>query len=424
MKEPVPPHLKYSPKPPASLQELDIPDSLVEDLMLRRLYLQGRSTLSALCEVLKLSFPVISEMFQKLRQQQLLEVKGMVGDDYTFVLTGAGRALAAERYRISQYAGAAPVSLESYNTAVRAQKPQVQVNRESLSRALSDLVLTEGLLDQLGPALVSQRSLFLYGSTGNGKTCLAERVFRVFEDAIIVPYAVEVDGQIIVLFDPVLHERISFQTKDLDPRWVICRRPSVKVGGELDTNMLELQMDEVSKIYAAPVQMRANNGVLIIDDFGRQVMSPLYLLNRWIVPLDRRVDYLTLRYGVKFEIPFEMMVVFATNMEPRELADEAFFRRIQNKIHVEDTTPEVFDEIFHRIVTERNLPCEGGSAESLRQLCLDSGSGKLRACYPNDIVDIIVSIDSYEGQPNGIDHANLKRAIEIYFTKNGNKRKN
>jgi hypothetical protein len=181
--------------------------------------------------------------------------------------------------------------------------------------------------------------------------------------------------------------------------------------------MLELQLEESTRVYAAPLQMKANNGILIIDDFGRQLLSPRYLLNRWIVPLDRRVDYLTLRYGLKFQIPFEMSVVFSTNLDPNDLADEAFLRRIQNKIYVEAVGAEVFDKIFQRVVSERGLPCEPGSGEVLRKLCLYLGPKELRACYPLDIVDIIVSIGSYETQSAEINRESLKRAVKLYFTR-------
>jgi predicted ATPase with chaperone activity len=273
------------------------------------------------------------------------------------------------------------------------------------------------LLDQLGPALISQKSIFLYGPTGNGKTSLAERMLRVYDDSVLIPYAVEVDGQIISLYDPVVHHRIEMDDPNIDPRWVLCRRPCIVVGGELIPSMVELRLDESSGIYAAPLQMKANNGIFIIDDFGRQLMSPRDLLNRWIVPLDRRVDYLTLRYGVKFQIPFEVMVVFSTNLDPSDLADEAFLRRIQNKIFVNAVEAHVFDQIFTRVVAHRGLTAEPESAEFLRRLCLREGRMELRACYPGDMCDIIQSISRYERKPAEVTRANLERACNLYFSK-------
>jgi predicted ATPase with chaperone activity len=321
------------------------------------------------------------------------------------------------RRRITQYAGPAPVSIHDYDIAVRRQAAKLSLNRPMLAEALSDLVVTEALLDQLGPALVSQKSLFLYGPTGNGKTSVAERLRRVYQDAVLVPYAVEVDGQIIAVYDPVVHEKIGDTDSRIDPRWVGCRRPLILVGGELTPQMLELRLDAASQIYAAPLQMKANNGILVIDDFGRQVISPRKLLNRWILPLDRRVDYLSLGYGVKFQIPFELMVVFSTNLDPRDLADEAFLRRIHNKIFVEPVTAEVFEAIFDRVLNERGIRSEMGSASVLRNLCVQLGGPELRACYPGDICDVIQSIKAFEGEPMEISRNDLDRAARLYFAR-------
>jgi SpoVK/Ycf46/Vps4 family AAA+-type ATPase len=400
---------------PETPEKLGIPRSLVIDLVMRRVYLSGLSNFQSLSEALKLSTSVIETIFRDLRQQQLIEVKGMTGNDYNFTLTSAGRDLAAERYRITHYAGPAPVALEDYHAATKAQAAKIRVDRKSLRQMLSDLVLTDHLLDQLGPAIISQTSIFLYGPTGCGKTSLAERLLRVYQDAILVPYAVEVDGQVVQLYDPVVHEAIEGIEREFDPRWVLCRRPCVIAGGELVTGMLDLRLDEATGIYAAPVQMKANNGVFVIDDFGRQLVSPRELLNRWMVPLDRRVDYLALRYGVKFKIPFEILVVFSTNLDPRELADEAFLRRLQNKVFVEPVDGATFDEIFRRVVAARNLACDPDSAEYLRKLCMREGSLELRACYPNDVCNIIVAIGRYENRPARVTKADLERAVTLYF---------
>lgn len=407
----------FAPSTPQTLEELGISQGLVLDLMLRRLLLEGYSTLQGLSERLKLSISVIDVVFRHMRQQQLVEIKGMVGNDYSFSLSGAGRALAAERFQITQYAGACPVTLKDYHAATVAQAARVHITRQRLKEAYSDLIVTDEMLDQLGPALISQKSIFLYGPTGNGKTSLAERMLRTYDDSVLIPYAVEVDGQIISLYDPVVHHRIEMDDPDIDPRWVLCRRPCIVVGGELIPSMVELRLDESSGIYAAPLQMKANNGIFIIDDFGRQLMSPRDLLNRWIVPLDRRVDYLMLRYGVKFQIPFEVMVVFSTNLDPSDLADEAFLRRIQNKIFVNAVEPHVFDQIFWSVITKRGLTADPDAAEFLRRLCLREGRTELRACYPTDICDIIASISKYEKRPVEINRANLERACNLYFAK-------
>ncbi len=407
----------FAPPIPQSFEELNLPESLVLDLVLRRLLLDGFSSLQRLSKSLRLSLPIIDHAFRQLRTQQLIEVKGMLGNDYQFVLSEAGKQLATDRFQISQYAGAAPVSLDDYHKATRAQAAKVNIDRKTLRAALSDLVVTDRLLDQLGPALISQTSMFIYGPSGNGKTSIAERMLRVYHDAVLIPYAVEVDNQIISLYDPVVHHRLELEDPDIDPRWVLCRRPCIVVGGELVPSMLELRLDDTSGIYAAPLQMKANNGIFIIDDFGRQLMSPRDLLNRWIVPLDRRVDYLTLRYGVKFQIPFELMVVFSTNLDPYDLADEAFLRRIHNKIYIEPVDAQTFDQIFQRVVAAKRIPAEPDSAEYLRKLCLRDGRKELRACYPMDICNILVSISEYEKRPVRMTKAELERAASLYFAR-------
>lgn len=407
----------FSPAIPQTFAELGISESLTLDLVVRRMMIEGHSSLGSLSRALRVSIPIVDAAFKHMRAQQLVEVKGMSGNDYNFVLSASGKQLAAERFQVSQYAGACPVPLKDYHAAVKAQSAKVSVDRSTLRNAFSDLIVTDRMLDQLGPAIISQNSIFVYGPTGNGKTSLAERMLRVYKDAVLIPHAVEVDNQIISLYDPVVHQPIEHDDEDLDPRWILCKRPCLIVGGELIPSMLELRLDESSGIYAAPLQMKANNGILIIDDFGRQLMSPRDLLNRWIVPLDRRVDYLTLRYGVKFQIPFENMVVFSTNLEPADLADEAFLRRIHNKIYVEAVDDYCFDQIFDRVVRSKNIEAEPDSAEYLRKLCLREGRTELRACYPADICNILHSIGRYEGRGAIMTKPELERAAALYFAK-------
>ena len=402
---------------PDRLDDLGLPRAMVSDLILRYLWLHGSASLEALHDSLKLSFPILETMFHQFRQQQLLDVKGMLGNDYSFSLTSSGRALATARNEVCQYVGPAPVSIQQYQQVVSAQAAHIKLTRDSLRRAFSDLVLPDGLLDSLGPSLIGHQSLFLYGGTGNGKTSIAERILRIYTDTVLVPYAVEVDGHIITVFDPVVHKATNNNHDLLDQRWVECERPCITVGGELSSAMLELRLDEATHVFISPCQMKANNGVLIIDDFGRQVLSPRDLLNRWIVPLDRHVDYLTLASGMKFKVPFELMVVFSTNLNPYELADEAFLRRIQTKVLVDNVTPEIFDEIFRRLAIALNVPCEPGAAEYLRECCAAAGSRYLRACYPRDIYNLVKAISEYEARPIRFTKANIDRAVGLYFTK-------
>src|SRR5450432_1726085 len=402
---------------PDRVEDLGIPRSLVSDLVLRYLWLHGAGTLAALHDTLKLSFPVLETVFHQFRHQQLIEVKGMLGNDYSFALAAPGRILASGRNAVCQYVGPAPVSIQQYQKVVKAQAAHVKLSRESLRKAFDDLVLPDGLLDQLGPSLIGHQSLFLYGGTGNGKTSIAERILRIYRDTILVPYAVEVDGHIITVFDPVVHKIVPSDDEMLDPRWAVCERPCITVGGELSAAMLELRLDESTKVFISPCQMKANNGIMIIDDFGRQMLAPRDLLNRWIVPLDRRVDYLTLASGMKFQVPFELMVVFSTNLDPQDLADEAFLRRIQAKIMVEEVSNDTFERIFLRVVETHQVLSEQGCAEYLRERCLALGSGLLRACYPLDVYKLIKAISEYEGRPVRMTRPNIDRAVALYFAK-------
>ena len=400
---------------PDRVEDLGVPRAMVGDLFLRYLWLHGSGTLEALNNKLMLSFPVLETLFHQFRQQQLLEVKGMVGNDYSFTLTSSGRALAAARSEVCAYVGPAPVSILQYHAVVKSQTAHIQLSRESLRQAFSDLVLPDNLLDSLGPSLIGHQSLFLYGGTGNGKTSIAERILRIYTDTVLIPYCVEVDGHIVTLFDPVVHQAVGSSDELLDPRWAVCKRPCITVGGELSSAMLELQLDAATRCFIAPFQMKANNGILIIDDFGRQMVSPRELLNRWVVPLDRRVDYLTLSSGMKFQVPFELMVVFSTNMNPRDLADEAFLRRIQTKVLVDNVSAAVFDQIFHRVAQAHQVPCEPGCAEYLRQRVAAAGNKFLRACYPNDIYRLVKAISEYEGRAVRMTRANIDRAVGLYF---------
>ena len=293
------------PQAPRDRETLDIPWSLVVDLAARRINLDGVSTLVSLHQELKLPPPVLEAVFRHLQQEKLVEIRGTDGQNFLLSLTFAGHKFATDRQSATHYAGPAPVSLRLYQSTVRAQTARPKITRQHLHRVFSDLVVEDEVLDQLGPALISQETMFLFGSTGNGKTSLAERTVKVFDDAIVVPYAVEVNGQVISVFDPVIHRQLEGDCPGLDPRWAVCQRPAVMVGGELSADMLELRLDPATNIYAAPAQMKANNGILIVDDFGRQVIPPTMLLNRWILPMDRRVDYLNLSYGLKFQVPFE-----------------------------------------------------------------------------------------------------------------------
>jgi hypothetical protein len=238
----------------------------------------------------------------------------------------------------------------------------------------------------------------------------------LFEDTVLVPYCVEVDGHIISVFDPSVHRELEMDPDEqVDPRWIRCQRPCVIAGGELVPELLAIRLDPASGMYAAPLQMKAANGVFAIDDFGRQTMSPRVLFNRWILPLDRKVDNLSLQYGYMFRVPFEVLLVFSTNLAPADLADEAFLRRVPNKVHVGAVTPEIFDEILARVMAGYGLPFDGEMGSHLRDLCSQNGSPDLRPCQPGDICEILVSLANYERKPVAATPQNLARAARLYF---------
>ncbi|MGD9752196.1 MAG: AAA family ATPase [Acidimicrobiia bacterium] len=401
------------------IPDLDIPYDLVVDLVLRRSFLDDTTSVSRLSDALGLPVKVIDMVFEELRTKKYADVQGLVGNDYIFNLTAFGREQAAERFTRSKYASVAPVSLDSYTKVVTAQRPRPHVRREDVRHAFSDLVVYDELIDQIGPAFTAQESLFLYGPSGTGKTSIGERLIRLYHDGVLVPRAVEVDGQIITVFDPLVHHPLDPQPHGLDPRWVACYRPIVTVGGELELDMLQLSFNDNTGIYTSPLQMRANNGILFIDDFGRQIASPRALLNRWIVPLDRRVDYLTLEYGQKFVIPFELMVVFSTNLDPADLQEDAFFRRIQNKIYVGPVSDDQFDWIVTRVAQRYEVPTSPGAAAHLRQVCRLKGSGQLLACYPNDFFRIAKAICHYADRDVVLDEDIIDQAAKLYFATSG-----
>jgi predicted ATPase with chaperone activity len=402
---------------PHTLADLALPEALLDDLVLRRTLLDGRTSIQGLSASLALSISLTESLVTALRDKKLIEFGGMVGRDYVISLTDAGRALGTERMQACTYAGTAPIPLPQYTQVVRAQNPKLQVNRDHMVSAFADLVVDPHLLDELGPALMSRGAIFLYGPPGTGKTSIAERMIRVYGDVVVIPRAVEVDGQIIAVFDPTVHVPAEVQPIDLDKRWVLCRRPCVIGGGELTASMLDLGFDEKSGVYLAPLQMKANNGMFVVDDFGRQTMTPAQLLNRWIVPLDRRIDYLSLNTGVKFEVPFDVKVVFSTNLDPSALGDEAFFRRIQSKVFIGPVSDSAFDEILRRVSTAHGIECLEEDAAYLRELTRTRGDGDLRPYVPVMVCEILKSICAYEGTPPLVTRWSLDRVAEIYFTR-------
>jgi len=405
------------PAPPNSIAELAIPESMVFDVTLRLLREHGQTTLTHLQKSLRVSHSVAEAIFDDLRQRQLIEILRTLGNDYLFVLTREATRLAAEKSETCRYAGPLPVALRHYLRVVQSQCSTLLPTREMIRKALGELVVPDRTIDQLGMVFASRRPVLLYGPTGSGKTSIVERLPTVHADSILVPYAVEVDAHIVQVFDPLVHHPVQCNLwKKIDQRWVSCLRPCLVAGGELVPSMLNLRLDEYAGVYSAPVQMKANNGTLFIDDFGRQVMPPRELLNRWIVPLDRRVDYLFLQYGFTFRIPFELMLVFATNLDPSELGDEAFLRRLPNKILIGSATPEMFDEIFRRVLHKHDLAAGPELVTYFQTSCQSRAASGLRSCYPIDIVGILLAIAAYQRRPVEVTRENLDAAADTYFT--------
>ncbi len=402
---------------PQNVSDVGVHKGVLEDLALKVLYLFGPLSLLELSRHIRLSLSVGEELFDRLRSVQLCEVMGMSQNIPDIAVTSQGRSRALELLSHCQYAGAAPVSLESYVKQIREQSARrMEVHAPEIERAFAHLVLEKKILSQLGTALNSGTSIFLYGPTGVGKTVIAETLSRVLaEDRVWIPYAVEVDGQIITVYDPVIHKAVPESVPwESDWRWVLCDRPAVLVGGELTAEMLDLQFNPITKFYVGPVQMKANNGALIIDDFGRQQLRPEALLNRWIVPLDRRTDFLTLSGGKTIEIPFEILVVFSTNLDPAQLLDDAFLRRIHTKIKIGAVSDGQFREIFRRVACEYGLEYDAGVVGGLVEV-IRSHSDLLRPCYAKDIVNQICWVAKYENRKPRIDDAAVARAAEAYF---------
>ncbi|MCC5951513.1 MAG: AAA family ATPase [Acidimicrobiia bacterium] len=401
---------------PRSMDQLDIPQGLVQDLTLRRALFEGRTSTLKLSTTLCLSPQLMTEVIDELRDLRLMEVLGLEGHNYILTLTEYGREQANDRLGQCRYAAAAPVGLDDYRRVVNAQTAHPTINRQVMVDGFNDLVINTRLLDQLGPALISEGAMFLYGPPGTGKSSIAERLNRIHTDHVLVPRAVEVDSQIITVFDPVIHVPMDPQPTGIDPRWVLCSRPAILTGGELTNTMLDLTYESTSGVYLAPLQMQANNGILVIDDFGRQQITPEALLNRWIVPLDRRVDYLSLSYGMKFQIPFDVKVVFSTNLEPSDLGDEAFFRRIQSKILVPSIADDEFDEVLRRAAVAFDVTIPEDSFDYLRKVSREMGDGDLRPYLPREVCRILRSVSVYNGTPPVLDRSAIEQVASVYFT--------
>ena len=408
---------QFRPVRPRTIEDTGLTTGLISDLFLKRLFLGGPTTLTRISKHTKLDYGIVEPIFRRLQKEQLCESKGMCGHDFEVALTSQGTRVAEEAHRRNQYDGPAPVALADYCSVVRWQNARPNITRESLSDCLADLVVSNDFIGELGTALASRRPIFLYGPTGNGKTSVAERLHRLYNDLIYVPYAIEIAGYIIAVYDSTMHEGpAEWQDDSLDGRWVHAVRPAIRVGGELHAEMLEPLMDPGTRFYRAPLQMRANDGILIIDDFGRQKISSRDLLNRWILPLDRGVDQLSLTSGVTFEVPFDVMIVIATNMDPNDLAEAAFMRRLNNKVKMDSVTPDVLRRILIRICQEADVPCGAEIQDYILATCMQlAPGGVLSACFATDIIRIVLSVATFEQRPVSLTRSDIDRAAHLYF---------
>jgi hypothetical protein len=419
--------VEQAPMPPRDIEDTGLGDEFITDLVLKHLYFAGVVPGHDLAARVRLPFHgIVEPVFTFLKHEKLLEIKkgqGISEAAYHYALTAEGRRRAREILEQSSYTGPAPVPLEDYEPMCTRQTVRnLTVTRQELELAFEHMVLEPAIFDMLGPATNSGKSVFLFGDPGNGKTTIAEGLARLLKGGIYIPHALKVDNQVVKVFDPVHHTPVDIPTPRLDNgqpditggprydnRWVFCRRPIVEVGGELTLHMLDLEFDEISKYYEAPLQVKANGGLFIIDDFGRQQVSPRDLLNRWILPLEKGIDFLTLHTGNKFAVPFDQLLVFATNLEPMDLVDEAFLRRIRYKVHVGDPTPAQYTMIFSMVCEAKGVPFDPRAVDYLLETWYEKNGLPLRACHPRDIVEHCVDMARFldatpELTPEILDH--------------------
>ncbi|HSO26628.1 MAG TPA: ATP-binding protein [Anaerolineales bacterium] len=425
----------FTPPPINHVEDTGLSALWLQDLALKLLYYQGYLSGFKIAEELALPFAgVVDQILETLKREKLIEVRsaqqiGLGEGAYQYAITGAGIARAREALERSQYAGPAPVPIALYNQAILKQsRVRKKISSAALRNGLAHLVLDEKTIQQVGPAVNSGMSIFLYGPPGNGKTTIASAIGdMVLEETMYIPYALYIDGQVVKLYDSVNHQRMAEangaskgtaglrSTPRRDLRWVRIRRPFIMVGGELTLEGLDLVFDDVNKFYEAPFQVKANGGILLIDDFGRQLVRPRDLLNRWIVPLENRIDYLTLHTGRKIDIPFDVLVVFSTNLPPRDLVDEAFLRRLRHKIEIGDPSFEGYREIFARVAQEKGVHFnEQGLAYLLQEWYIKRGRN-LRASHARDLCDQILDIARFEGVEPLMSRELLDRAAGSYF---------
>ena len=414
----------YRPGEPQSMSDTGLPVSMVESLVVKRMLLAGVCSGRQLAEFVCLPFNLMEAVFQSLRSRQVIVHRGSAPlNDYQYSLTDNGRGIAQAAMKNCAYVGAAPVPLDEYVLAVEAQSIRYESpKRAQLQQAFREISIDETLFEALGPAINSGAGLFLYGEPGNGKSTLAQRITKCFGEEIWVPHAIYEDGQIIKLYDSAYHhvaqdeQNTILKAASSDRRWIKIRRPTVMVGGELTLDALEIRHDPGSNVSEAPLQMKSNCGCLLIDDFGRQRVEPTALLNRWIVPLESRIDFLALSTGKKIQVPFEQLIIFSTNLEPADLVDDAFLRRIPYKIEIGDPSAAEFHHLF-KIYCDR-FECDYSAevVDYLIETHFSQAKRRLRRCHPRDLLGQIRNYCAYNELPMQLQKEHIDRVVHSYFT--------
>jgi predicted ATPase with chaperone activity len=428
-------------KPAIDPDDLGVPISIVTDLIFRLLFREGDVSVGRFAEVLRLHPQLLDVVLARQQQEHLIEVTkaGQLGRlSYTYTLTDAGTKRSRDSLERSQYVGPVPVNIDDYKNALLFQTGnKVDISPEVVKQALKFLILPDNFHRRIGPAIASRTSLFLYGPPGNGKTTIAQAVAKLLAglDPIYLPYAIVAGGQIIQVYDPLIHIlwEDSFpenkynrpqttgslsktgQFNKTDQRWGLFQRPGVMAGGELTMDSLDLRYDPIAKFYEAPLQMKANGGMLLIDDFGRQRMTPQELLNRWIVPLESSFDFLRMQTGQTIEIPFRQLIIFATNLDPKDLVDAAFMRRIQMKVEVGAPDEKLFYQIFTSMCKVNNVPFDKDGFMHLIAKWYRNGSQVMQAVHPRDILNTLVAICEYERIPVRLTPDLIDEACASYF---------
>ena len=416
---------RFRPIAPRTFEEAGIAPGAVESLLVKFLATTPGTSGRRLSHEVGISGRLVQELLLGMKNRKVVVHRGSAAvGDFIYELSESGRDLAGDLNRTSRYSGRAPVSLHAYIQSVRLQSVSLERPRQAdLERAFKGLILDPKMLGRLGPAINAGKGCFMFGPPGNGKTSMAERITAAYRSLIFIPYAVDFGGQLVRVYDPAVHEAVDADvvrqvkgTDKLDYRWVLCKRPTIVVGGELTMDALELTYDSWSGTSEAPIQMKSNGGTLVIDDLGRQAMPPATLLNRWIVPMEKRVDYLRVPGGRKVEVPFDPMLVFSTNLEPRSLVDDAFLRRIPYKIDVHDPDEATFRTLMVAQARVLGLELDESLVDALLARHYRGSDRPMRMCHPRDLLLLVKSVCEYREQPLTVSSELLDEAVELYFS--------